>query len=132
MSGLTIPIILRFDGRILMGAAVTILSLLETAPDSTAYALHVLHPGLKDDSIDAFRQMVEGTRHAIHFHLIPPSRVGNVPTNRGSWTEVIYYRLLIPDLFPNFDKVIYSDVDVCVRRDLAEVFSADLTDYQWG
>ena len=40
-----------------------------------------------------------------------------------------YYRLLIPDLIPEYDKIIYSDVDVIFRSDLSNIyFSVDLHD----
>ena len=43
-------------------------------------------------------------------------------------TTPAYYRLLIPELIPEYDKVIYSDVDVIFRMDLSELYSMDLSD----
>ena len=40
-----------------------------------------------------------------------------------------YYRLLIGDLLPNeIDKCIYLDVDICVCKDLSELFNIDIKD----
>ena len=42
------------------------------------------------------------------------------------------FRILIPELLPQYDKVIYSDVDVLFRDDMSEVYSADLDGCDWG
>ena len=44
-------------------------------------------------------------------------------------TTPAYYRLLIPELIPEYDKVIYSDVDIIFRMDLAELYQMDLGEY---
>jgi lipopolysaccharide biosynthesis glycosyltransferase len=44
-------------------------------------------------------------------------------------TKATYYRLLIPDLIPDYDKVIYADVDIIFRMDLSEVYNKDYSDY---
>jgi lipopolysaccharide biosynthesis glycosyltransferase len=128
----TIPVILCFDDRILTGAGVTILSLIGAAQPATAYDIHVMHPGLSKPTIAALTGLLDGTRHSIVFHEIPASRFDGVPKNKGSWTEIVYYRLLASEILPDMDKAIYSDVDVFVCRDLADVFATDLTDTEWA
>ena len=44
-------------------------------------------------------------------------------------TTAAYYRLLIPELIPEYDKIIYSDVDVIFRDDLSEIYQTDIEDY---
>ena len=42
-------------------------------------------------------------------------------------TSPTYYRLLIGDIFPEeFVKCIYLDVDICVNKDLSELFNIDI------
>ena len=38
------------------------------------------------------------------------------------YTIVASYRLLLPDLLPEYDKIIYIDCDVIVRNDLSEIY----------
>ena len=45
------------------------------------------------------------------------------------FTSKTYYRLLTPDLFCAYDKVIYLDSDVVVNHDLADLFHTELGDY---
>ena len=42
-----IPVVLCFDSRIILGAAVTIKSLLDTAKDTTYYDIRILHSDLR-------------------------------------------------------------------------------------
>lgn len=45
-------------------------------------------------------------------------------------TTPAYYRLLIPELIPEYHKIIYSDVDVIFRSDLSDLYiNTDLTNY---
>ena len=40
-----------------------------------------------------------------------------------------YYRLLIPEIIPEYSKIIYSDVDVIFREDLSEIYlNTDMAD----
>ena len=43
-------------------------------------------------------------------------------------TKATYYRLLIPLLIPQHDKIIYADVDIIFRSDLTEVYDTSLED----
>ena len=38
------------------------------------------------------------------------------------YTIAASYRLLLPDLLPEYDKIIYIDCDVIVRNDLSEIY----------
>jgi lipopolysaccharide biosynthesis glycosyltransferase len=44
------------------------------------------------------------------------------------YTHSIYLRLLLPDLLPEAQQIVYLDVDLVVRRNLAELFGIELGD----
>ncbi|MGM9811140.1 MAG: glycosyltransferase family 8 protein [Paludibacteraceae bacterium] len=48
------------------------------------------------------------------------------------FTLTIYFRLFIPDLFPQYDKAIYLDSDVVVCGDIAQMFRVPLGDNLLG
>lgn len=127
-----IPIIFCFDNRILTGAGVSILSLIDSAAPDTVYDIRVLHPDLDADMQRDFERLVTQTPHRISFQEIPSSRFDGVPKSSGSWTEIVYYRLLASEFLPDCDKAIYSDVDVYFAQDMASVFNMDLTGYEWA
>lgn len=48
---------------------------------------------------------------------------------RGHFSVETYYRLLLQDLLPDIDKVLYIDADLIVQRDLADLFQTDVNGY---
>lgn len=48
------------------------------------------------------------------------------------FTSNTYYRLLTPDLFHNYDKILYLDSDVVVVEDVAELYNIDIEGYLIG
>lgn len=127
---MNIPIVFTFDKRILLGAAVAIKSLFASAKETTSYNVFVFHPDIADDDIKAFGELTKETRHTIEFIKTPPSRFKGLPKNNKSWTEIVYYRFLVAELLPQFDKVIYSDVDVLFKQDLGELYREDISEYE--
>lgn len=126
-----IPVVFTFDKRIILGAAVSIKSLIDTANSDTVYDIYVYHPDIDNKTVAEFEKMLDGTRHSITFEYINKNRFKNAPINKGgSWTEIVYYRLLIPELLPQYDKVIYADTDVLFKGDLTEVYNTDLEGYE--
>lgn len=124
-----IPIVFCFDDNLELQAGVCLTSLLMNAAPDTFYDIFILHaascrfPGGK----------LNGLSDKFHNCRITYRVVNNDFDNsfeiRGI-TVATYYRLLIPDLIPEYDKIMYSDVDVIFLGDLAGIYEeTDLTDY---
>ena len=47
---------------------------------------------------------------------------------RDYYTPAIFYRLFIPDMFPQYDKAIYLDCDTVLCADIAELYDIDIKD----
>lgn len=127
-----VPIAFAFDNRLTMPAAVTLTSLMMNAREDTFYDIFILHS--EKEHID--KDMLSKVTDRYSNCRISYRTVGNVFDDafeiRGITTPA-YYRLLIPRLIPEYDKVIYSDADIIFRRDLTEVYSIDLgVDYVAG
>lgn len=119
----TVPIVFAFDNNLAMPAAVCIYSLLANARETTQYHIHVMHRA--DETLDI--HWIEKVIREFPRHKISYIGVGDIFDNsfeiRGITTPA-YYRLLIPELIPEYDRVIYSDVDVIFRRDLSDIFTS--------
>ena len=125
-----IPVVFCFDRRIILGASVAIKSLIDCAEENTTYDIRIFHSDIDINDQKNITLLTEGTRHNIAFHYINPGVFKGAPCNKKSWTELVYYRLLIPEIIKEYDKVIYSDVDVLFKGDLSEVYNLDLTGYE--
>ncbi len=127
-----IPIVFCFDKRIVLGASVAIKSLIDCAKDTTTYDIRILHSDLDLDKQKALNSLVENTRHNIAFHYVNPDLFKKAPRSKGSWTEIVYYRLLVPEFLNEYEKAIYSDVDVLFKDDLSELYNTEISDYELG
>jgi lipopolysaccharide biosynthesis glycosyltransferase len=123
-----VPIVFTFDKRIVLAAAVAIKSMIDSAAADSAYDIHILHSDLDAKTQKAFLELDP----EISFHYIDPSRFAGMAKSKSSWTEIVYYRILIPEVLPQYDKVIYSDVDVFFKRDLSGVYDTDVAGYEWA
>ena len=127
-----VPVVFTFDKRIILGASVAIKSLIDCAKDTTTYDIRIFHSDLSPKNQENIKKLAENTRHSIGFHYINPDLFKDAPRSSGSWTEIVYYRLIIPEVMKEYDKVIYSDVDVLFKGDLAELYDTDISEYEFG
>lgn len=125
-----IPIVFSFNHWILKESGVSISSLLRHAKPTTFYNINVLH-GIDDlnssHKATILKLIDEFKNCTISFVEIDSNFFNNVHIARGV-PKVTYYRFFIPHLFPQFDKIIFSDPDIIYRGDLSDVFeNTDLT-----
>ena len=126
-----IPIAFAFDNNLIHPACVCISSLLMSAKEGTFYDIFILHPAnirLRQEPLD--RIPVHYPNCRIHYRAVE-NVFDNAFEIRGVTTPT-YYRLLIPELIPEYDKILYSDVDVIFRDDLSDFYHTDLTGYYMG
>lgn len=125
-----IPIVFVFDKNIMLAAYIAIKSLIDTAAVSTSYNIHIFHDGIHKKYLEEFEKITYKTPHKLYTHLIERERFRDAPKNKNGWTEMVYYRLLIPEILPQYDKVIYSDVDVLFKDDIFELYNIDIDNYE--
>lgn len=127
-----VPIVFCFDKRIILGASVAIKSLIDCAKNDTVYDIRIFHSDLDLKNQKSLNLLIEGSKHNLGFHYINPKLFSNAPKSKGSWTEIVYYRFLIPFVLQEYDKVIYSDVDVLFKDDLSELYNTDIQKFELG
>lgn len=116
-----IPIVFCYDDNLEMPACVCIWSLLKHANPGTFYDIFILH---EDEA-----QFVKGRVNELP-QLFPNCSITYRAVGeafKGAFeirgiTIAAYYRLLIPEIVPEYPKIFYFDVDVIFRNDLAKLF----------
>ncbi len=126
-----IPIVFSTDHNYVMQTGVCIFSLLQSADDSKYKIYIIIDDSVRELDKDQLRRQVSMfSRHSIDFI--------NINNEFSGWYEIrgisiaAYYRLLIPWLLPDYDKIIYSDVDVVFRLSLKQVYDLELGDNYFG
>lgn len=120
-----IPIVFSTDHNYVMQTGVAILSLMESS-GGAVYDIYVI---VASDVTSTDRTNLDTQVAKFPGHTISYLSVGNEFDGafeiRGI-TQAAYYRLLIPWLLPDIDKIIYSDVDVIFHTSLVEVYKDSL------
>lgn len=120
-----VPIAFAFDNNLVVPACVALTSLLRNAHADTFYDIFILHSenvGLDKDTLARIPAASPNCR--INYRTVGNTFDGAFEI-RGITTPA-YYRLLIPKLIPEYDKIIYADADIIFRLDLTELYNIDL------
>ncbi|WP_312281228.1 glycosyltransferase family 8 protein [Oscillibacter sp.] len=111
-------------------AAVVVASILANATSEHTYDIVVLTNDMRWRSRKRMEAMGDGKEN-ISIRVLDISKMieGFSFYTWAHFTSNTYYRLLTPDVFTEYTKVVYLDSDVVVNHDLAELFETDLTGY---
>ena len=126
---LIIPIVLSADNHYCPFLYTTMISILESAYKNTYYIFYLLIP---PDFSKNNKKLILGIndKYKCNIYFIYIKDIFNgIIMKIPHITLPTFYRLLIGYILPKeVDKCIYLDVDVCVRKDLSELFNIKLED----
>lgn len=116
---------------------VSIYSLIHNKASSTNLNIYIIHNGLNKKYQQKLQSMITD-QVKISFVSIPPELENLLTiepdTNYLSHTNTTYlgnsclWRLCIPMLFSNYERILYLDCDTIIRKDLAELSTIDFED----
>ena len=117
-----IPIVFSFNDNFYAAAIVCLTSLLDNAYKNTFYDIFIfytdsrLHKSHRDQILTIKKNYDRCNIRCIDVG----DRFKNYKTSKRNKTTIeVYNKFLIPQLLPQYDRVIYSDVDVIFSGDLA-------------
>lgn len=124
-----IPIFFATDDNYVPYMIVTIKSIIANCDKNYDYKIHVLNTGLKQSNIDCVKK-VETDFLKIEFNNISKQikeiKSSLDETLRDYYSDAIFYRIFIPQLFKQYDRAIYLDCDLVVVDDIAKMFNMDM------
>lgn len=119
----TIPIFFTFDKYYVLGACVAFHTLLQTANPHYHYVLFVVHTGLKEKHQRRLQNVVKAFPNAeLHFRQASYNINWEMLKNKSYFSKEIFFKLTAQEMFPEFDRILFSDVDVIFKRDLSEAY----------
>jgi lipopolysaccharide biosynthesis glycosyltransferase len=88
--------------------------------------VHFLHqPTMAASVLERLRSMVTALGVVIRFHPIADQAVEGLP-EMGRISRVMWYRVFLPELLPELDRILYLDCDTIVMDDLRPLWETDL------
>ena len=123
----TIPIFFAVDNGYIPFLAVTLESLIDNASKDYCYEMKVLYTNLSEENKQKiFKYENENVKIEfvdLNYYI---EEIQEKLHTRDYYTKTTYYRLFIPNLYPQYDKALYLDSDITILGDVAELYNEDL------
>jgi lipopolysaccharide biosynthesis glycosyltransferase len=115
------------EGSYLPHSAAMLYSVLRHRGDRPVH-VHFLHDSsLPADDLAALAGMVEREGGRISFVAVPDDRVAGLPVE-GFTRKATWYRVLVADLLPDLERILFLDADLLVLDALGPLWETDLGD----
>lgn len=110
--------------------ATMIKSIIDNASESNNYDINVLESAISKDNKRLVKSMIEDKKNiSIRFYNVNRKMDGINLKAGGHISVETYFRLLIPEIFINYSKVLFLDSDMTVHTDIAELFNENIKGY---
>ena len=132
MNNQVIPVFFTLDDNYIPFFAVALQSLVDNSSKENDYEIKVLYTknGISEENQSKIKNKYEKENFTIEFVDVISflEKIQDKLYTRDYYSNATYYRLLIPDLYPNYDKAIYLDSDMVILTDVANLYKIDLQD----
>ena len=128
-----IPICFATDDNYVPFLAIAVASLLDNASANNFYRIFVLITELKQENIDRIKKL-ETENSSIEFISLAKEmdKIKDMFHLRDYYSKETYYRIFIPNLFPQYKKVLYLDCDITVVGDISELYGTHIHGFYVG
>ena len=124
-----IPIFFAVDNGYIPFLAVAIQSLSDHASNKNFYLIKILYTDITEENQEKIKKY-EKENISIEFVDLTYyiEKVKDKLYTRDYYSKSTYFRLFIPDLYPQYDKVLYLDSDITILTDIAKLYHIRLKD----
>ena len=121
-----ITICISSDNNYIQHAGAVMASVLQHKQPEEFIKFYIIDGGITGSNKEKLNKLQEKFSCKIEFLTPDFERVKNCKTFKSDYiTTATYYRLLIPEIIPNEDRVLYLDCDTIVRKPLGELYNKD-------
>lgn len=124
-----IPIFFAVDDGYIPFLAVSIQSLVDHASDENQYVIKVLYTNISEENQ---RNISKYERENISIEFVDLNyyieKIKDKLYTRDYYSKTTYFRLFIPNLYPQYNKVLYLDSDITILSDVADLYNIDMGD----
>ena len=111
--------------------AVTLTSIRETCDPNRHYVVRILQTGIQEESKQRLTAQFTAPNFSLEFVDVSPvlTEISDQLHTRDYYSKSTYYRLFIPELFPQLDKALYLDCDIVLTGDVSRLYDTPLEDH---
>lgn len=105
-------------------------SIIENSSDCNNYDIIIFTGDIREVNRKILRNMIKNHNN-FSIRFIDPTYLidGYTFFIRGHFTVETYYRLVLPELLQNYEKILYLDSDMVTEADVAELYHEDVEGY---
>lgn len=128
-----IPVFYAVDDKYIPILGVSIKSLIENSSKENKYEIKILYTHVSEESIARIKKY-EQENISIEFVSVSEQleEIQSKLYTRNYFSNTTYFRLYIPELYPQYDKAVYIDSDTILLTDIADLYNEDLGDNLLG
>lgn len=122
-----IPVCFACDNDFAKYTAVAVQSVIENTSTKFNYDILVLNENFNEETVNKFELLTKNNCSVRCINISDfISNIENKINDVTNRKKIVYYRFFVPEIFKNFDKIIYLDSDLVVDEDVANLFETDL------
>lgn len=124
-----IPIFFAVDDGYVPFLAVALESLIRNSSKNYYYAIKILYTNIEERNK---KKIAKYERDNVKIEFVDLNyyieEVKDKLYTRDYYTNTTYFRLFIPNLYPQYDKALYLDSDIVVLGDIADLYNIEIGD----
>lgn len=124
-----IPIFFAVDDGYIPFLAVSIQSLIDNSSEKNKYAIKILYTNVSEDNMLRIKKY-EKENVSIEFVDLNSQliEIKDKLYTRNYFSNTTYFRLFIPELYPQYDKALYLDSDTSILTNVADLYNEEIGD----
>ena len=124
-----IPIAFATDDNFVPYLYVAMSSLISNADENNNYDIVILYSKINNYNISRLLELSSDNVSIRFFDMTEyMNKYSDVWYTHWNYSDAVYYRFFIPEIFSNYDKVLYLDGDVIFNCDVSELYNVYLKD----
>lgn len=128
-KGKEIPVFFAVDDGYMPFLAVSIQSLVDHASEENQYSIKVLHTDISEENkkkISKYQtENIDIEFVDLNYYI---GKIQDKLYTRDYYSKTTYFRLFIPNLYPQYDKALYLDCDIVILDDVAKLYDTEMGD----
>ena len=125
----TIPIFFTVDDKYVPFLAVALQSLIENSSEKNYYLIKILYTSITEENQEKIKKYEKENVNIefvdLNYYI---NKIKNKLYTRDYYSVTTYFRLFIPNLYPQYNKALYLDCDIVLHADVDELYNIDMGD----
>lgn len=123
-----IPVFFAVDDGYVPFLAVAMQSLIDNSSEEYRYEIKILFTEITEDNKKKILKSYTRENIEIEFVNLTEklAEITEKLYTRDYYSKTTYYRLFLPELYPEYDKVLYLDSDMVILSNVAELYKIDI------